>query len=680
MSQKDKLFYAGYVTFILLIILRLLPILAPESRMWGFNHLVFLPDFYSIFYVCLALLMIVLPLLRFSATAGNEITSGFNGIFFENNRKFLYRAFFVAAVTVLFVLFRAPTHFLGDGYTWLGNLAGKSVMIFKWSEGGAALILSAFQSILGEKSEYTAKLAYQIISYVSGAGAIWFFFAIAGLVSEHKIKRLLIFHCLLCSGSLLLFFGYVEHYPLLWITFPGFVFFGLKYSIKGRGLVAALIFLALGIFIHLQIAAYIPAFIYLLLCRGYGADLYRRYKILFWLVVGAIVVAGSIFFYEKYTTNLYIENIFLPAFEGKPVDPDYALFSFNHLIDMVNQILLLSPIIILLLVFSIKYFGSLFAGKQTIFLTIITLASLGFLFFIDPKLAMPRDWDLFSLSAFGLTTLAISLINDDQLYVFRKLIVSVLLFMITAPLPYLITVLTRETSISYAKYIIELDSKKSYSSAVTLRDYFKNRGDSLEIDLMGLEYTSYYHNKMKIDNAFKAIDNNKYDVAMALMKSITPDKFSADYHNLVGRLNLHMGNYALALKASDNAIQLRAYDAKLYSNRAQIYYSLRQYDKALEVLHKGYQIDSTESNIIAGLALINYRLGNYKDAEVFAIKSINPPVNDTAGYYFLSLILISQGRADEARPYMEQYIKHGQSDPAYYKRSLELQEHLGKTE
>lgn len=96
-----------------------------------------------------------------------------------------------------------------------------------------------------------------------------------------------------------------------------FYLFRCKADSIGRGLLAAGIFLLLGLLVHLQTVIFIPAYVFLLFCKGKGYYLYKKLGIWFRVFVGVISSALVILFFYKYNTDLYFRNIFLPLLQGK---------------------------------------------------------------------------------------------------------------------------------------------------------------------------------------------------------------------------------------------------------------------------------------------------------------------------------------------------------------------------
>ena len=223
--NRPSSFFPSLAILLLIVLLRIIPYMIPEARTWGFNHLIFLPDSYSVIFFVVAAIALIIPFLKSSEKWGEALTDWFSNLFFEGRLKYLYRIIFIAIMTVLFIVFAAPTHFLGDGYSLLSNIGSDTGTFIKWSEQGVTWILLGVQSLIGPKNIDNALTAFRIISVFSGIITIWMFFLIAEIAGSNNLKRFLIFFILTFSAVALMFFGYVESYPILWIGFSAFLYF-----------------------------------------------------------------------------------------------------------------------------------------------------------------------------------------------------------------------------------------------------------------------------------------------------------------------------------------------------------------------------------------------------------------------------------------------------------------------
>ncbi len=671
-------FVTAFAVLVLLVLLRLIPLFLPDTRLWGISQLLFVPDIFKILYIVIMGVALAMTITRAGESIGHSITDGFNALFYTGHVSLIARTAVVGIMGVLFVVFAAPTHFLGDGYELIQTIGSTARDIVKWSEIGSILIVTGVQSVIGETNTDNARLSFQIVSVFAGVVSIWFYFLIAEIATENPVKRFLIFATLLCSGSLLLFFGYVEIYPLLWPATSGFLYFGLKFINTGRGAWRAGVFLIFGLFIHMQSAVLIPAFIYLILCRGKGLAFYQRKRKA--LKISALVaIAGLIVvFIYKYTTDLYIEDIFLPLIIGKPIDPEYAVFRLPHILDIINELFLVSPLILLLAIISIKRLRSAFRKENTAFLGLVSVGYVLFLLVIDPKLAMPRDWDLFALSGPALTVLLILSANQRWIDALKRLTVPIVCFLVTAPIPFLYANLNKDQSREYIKYVIDTDFKRSMSSLVVLYGYYGDRGEVQKADSLKDRYSSGYPYKYKLDWAYDMYEKGHIAASKSMLSSLQPNKLDVNYHSLWCQIYFRERKFDKALESINKAIQLKRYIFVNYYNRAMIYWFINEKDKALEDLNTAHRLNANDLNTIQFLASLYFSSDNNDSAIVYAQKLLELDSTWADAHYFLAEFYYSKRQYPRMRHHIEKYLFYGTGDKLFNQRSAEFREMLKK--
>jgi len=674
------IFRISSVILITLLLLRFVPHFFPNARLWGFNHLVFLPDSFLIVFMLLTAVAVAAWIAGRNGVAGDTFAGFFSAYFFESKNKHIYRLIFSIYSAVLFIIFAAPTHFLGDGYALIGNLGSESGTFYKWSEQWITLLLTKIQLIFGTKSAQSARSAFQAVSIFSGLVSVWFYFMIADIITEDKIKKLLTFALLYVSTISLLFFGYVENYPLLWIPLSGFIYYGLRRTKSGKGLIPAGLFLLIGVAIHLKMAVFFPAFIFLVFCGGKGLDIYRRFKVLLWIITGLAAVGVLFVFISKYRSDLYFQNIFLPLFIGKDIYPEYAMFGWKHIVDILNQLLLLSPALPLLIYLSARNFSrirNIRKSASAVFLSIAALFSLIFLLIIDPKLSMPRDWDLFSFATLGLNLLLISIMTETGAGVVKKLLPALVIYLIIAATPFFLVNLQTDNSIKYHEHIIRLDRPKALSSIIVLRDYHLNTGNKTEAGKARLLIDRYFPNEKRMDQAFNALDNGNISLAKTLLGSIKPDKYSPIYHNLLSMLNLYQDNFNKALEESYLSLNLRQYDPLMLCNHAIILSSLNRDNDALEALYKAYRLDSSVVYVLEGLATMYLKFGVPDSVQRYGLRLLEKDSTYSVSYFMMAKAYAQAGRPDRARPYYEKYVEIGKNNSFYDMKCAELRRLIG---
>jgi len=330
-------------------------------------------------------------------------------------------------------------------------------------------------------------------------------------------------------------------------------------------------------------------------------------------------------FIYKYSTDLYFENIFLPLFVGKPIYPVYSLISRPHLLDIANQLLLLSPLLPLLIVLSIKYISRTVRHKETIFLALSAVGSLIFLFIIDPKLTMARDWDLFSNSACALSILFIILIHDSALTTIKRLSISILILLIIFPLPYFLTNLNEKRSIEYIE-------------------------DSLQDT-----YNKYPFPKSRYDWALAEIQDGNVEKAWSIFRGTIKDHFDQNYHVVLKDLYLREKNYAKALEHINKAIQLQSYADYLYGYRGEILLYIKRYNEALKDFYRAYELNSGDPNHPEGIAAVYFRKEQPDSGIFYTNIMLELDSTRAIGYYMLAQAYIKKKNFRKAQEYADRY-------------------------
>ena len=134
-----------------------------------------------------------------------------------------------------------------------------------------------------------------------------------------------------------------------------------------------------------------------------------------------------------------------------------------------------------------------------------------------------------------------------------------------------------------------------------------NKKDSVTVDsLRGIKHLEYA-NRNKITDALRTFDAGEYADAEAMLRTIVPNKYNADYHRLLARFMFSSGDYTGALDHINKAIQLRKYWVEHYMERARIYYQMEEFDLAYQDLIKVHLQDGTAVDpLVPGVKLHPY--------------------------------------------------------------------------
>jgi len=185
------------------------------------------------------------------------------------------------------------------------------------------------------------------------------------------------------SGVVLVFFGYVERYPLLVLTMFLFGLAGaLSFGHQERRSWFAVVLLLAACLMHLGALLYLPAALFLALPK-LRSTMWRRLLLLLPLAVTVLVLSLG--------GSLSVVSGALVALTSTPTDT-YTLFCSQHISDVVSAILLSCPL------FALIFLGARALSKDELWFHVLgVVPGLVFLSVIDPKLGALRDWDLLTI-------------------------------------------------------------------------------------------------------------------------------------------------------------------------------------------------------------------------------------------------------------------------------------------
>jgi hypothetical protein len=275
---------------------------------------------------------------------------------------------------------------------------------------------------------------YALTSILAGIGFVYILFLLADQLGRDRLEKAVIFGLVITTGSMQLFFGYVENYTLMSTGLMLALYLGVRCLRGETELTWPSLALAVTNAFHPSTIVLWPAVVYLAwhLARSH------KQKAFVWaqLVVPPVLVfaALSIFMASAgHGPGALLTNDrpggadgipFVPLFRVTTQWQHYTMFSLAHLLDWANEHFLISPFGLFLLVLA---FGRLVVwqvtgkgaradqpdgepragdGGTTPFLLIAGASYLLLTFVWNPDYGGRKDWDLFAPSAFVYTTLA----------------------------------------------------------------------------------------------------------------------------------------------------------------------------------------------------------------------------------------------------------------------------------
>ncbi|HEY4613066.1 MAG TPA: hypothetical protein VII11_08800, partial [Bacteroidota bacterium] len=382
--------------------------LEPGASTWGFHTLGFFPPFAAISVIAIMLLLTTYKgysfvLRLFQTTSNKNILSRFS------SPVFLLLCVVIAA---LFWIARESTFLLGDGALISRTVQNivevqEVVIAFRNEPLAGWLAWQLYRLLSWLQVQEAHEYAFRIISIGFGLAFVATVLRLAQEITNNAIDRLLLGAFILASGSLQLFFGYVELYAPAMLGLALYFTLSLKYlQSKISLLYPSLAFGVLAAF-HLGMLSLAPSMLLLVVLE-------LRQRRTLSAATSAIASAGIfavLVIVSGYSPATFWANLaggdkqhFLTLAMTGNSWQSYTLFSPWHVIDFANLLLLVSPFaLFLILTFARKHQWN---TPASLFLGTASFCGLLFAFAVNADLGMSRDWDLFCTFMFPLLVLA----------------------------------------------------------------------------------------------------------------------------------------------------------------------------------------------------------------------------------------------------------------------------------
>ena len=600
----------------------------PVESMWGANHLAFLPRTFTYLFWAVVAVVLVMVLVPVRLTPGEQSFNRIADFIFD--RGPLPKLLIAVILTSLFVIFRTSTHFLGDGNLLMNAFAFDESFVPKWVVPGSTFLMRKAQWLLGGYSRQTAFTAFQSLSILAGFVTIYTFISIAGKLSEHPQVRIISLISLLFSGGSLLFFGYVEHYPLLWAAVAVFINQSLGFLKDRTRLWTVLVAFGVAVLMHFEAVCFLGGVAYLAtrwFIKRVPVSLSGRRL---YTIATAVTAGGLAVFVLLYRAELQPINLFLPLFTSSAHASDYAVFSLKHLADIGNLVFLIFPGCLVVLSLWLTRRGWVRNDNSTAYLCWLSSGSLAFLFLIDPLLGMARDWDLMSWALLAPFLLLLRQLRDRFGGVRpARLVVPYLLVCAMTTAAYLTANVNVPASEQRFHSLLRLHGSQDDNGWPLFASYFLEKGD--------------------------------YARAEKLARGLLEQDIRPAYcFQILGSLRIKTGRLEEAEQYYLKSLALRPFDLEIRNELGGLYIEQGKYQDALTTLKEASRYDPNFVTAWAeGVGLAYYHLGHLDSAMAVADTLLTADKNSPGGHLLKMVVAITSGDNATARYHFQQYVKHG---------------------
>jgi Flp pilus assembly protein TadD len=623
----------------------------PEKRLWGINHWAYFPFWLRSAVIASALVFFIPRVQQKLAVFLQPLLIRFFDILTGTRKVWGYLS--ISAISLLiFYLFRAKTHFLGDGFQILDSIKSGSLTP-NWSQPLPMWITLGLYHLFNPLINLDGASVYALVSYLAGIIFVIFALRLANLVGKNPSQRMFIFLILMLMGGSELFFGYAEHYPLFYSGILIYLFYSLKFLRgKTRVYVPLLIFLLL-LPVHFTSIYLFPSLLFLLVSSDderMSRQLLKNKRVWMGLLFLLILFSGAVMY--MLNSDRFVFRHLMPVLHGGYAGPHYTFFSLDHIFDFLNQQLLSSPVgFVLCLLFLMVKPGCLAGKDRTLkFLLVVGSAQLLFDFIINLGLGAPRDWDLLASVGLGYTVLA--------LYVFTrmepeskpnhlKFKLSLVAFLFT--LPWILINTNPEKSVARFRNLLDLDPKRSRNGHFILAGYFDRAGKPKEAEKENKkilekfpELDLYLQGKKLLDQGEGEQARRKFEQSLQLSPEFP------EGHAGLGLYYVNTGDYARSEAEYREAIKLNSNLSSAYSELGDVYMKKRDFKSAGQFYNYALKYAVVDPRVYNNLGILYVQLDDFNQAAYYYRKAIELEKNPVEPLSGLAFVYSEQGKFNEA--------------------------------
>ncbi|MFC1558088.1 tetratricopeptide repeat protein [candidate division KSB1 bacterium] len=667
-----------FLTALIFIILHIFGKYSNSAYVWGVDQWRYFPAEWTVVFTVVCLVVLI-PFINRKMTLFVEAVSGFIGKITSKIWRSLSFGILLFICIELFLNFRVKTHFLGDGYVRMRNLERLSEFQIKNVLDIYDYVNFNIYSFLQSIIKTNSLIPFVLIGVLCG---ILFVFVSIYLSKQFKQSAFL-FLLLVFTGTMQLYFGYVEIYAISTLLVLLYIYLSIRCLKNDVSFYYPLVVLLAGIVFHASVLFLIPSGLYLVWFH-HRDRLLQRKRI--FIALSGLFLFAAVFYLlfngrEHVTAFLTSEHILPVNKIQSDIKTAYSLFSFSHAADVLNGYLLAAPVFIFTLMLIIVHFKTLVRKieQKGIFLLTAVLGYSVFTFFINFEIGVFRDWDLFSPAALPLVVFTFLIIIEYLPYEPKKLLFILSIYSIVHTVPWILINSSEEKSLERFLYLTDHAVLSPHASGYAndeLRAYYTKQGEPLKM----LAYAERAYKAVQSDRylynisvGYYAIGNNlfkKGDLKSAegyYLKGLNFYENNPHLHNRLGILYMNTGRYAEALKEFKLAAQINPGLTLVYNNLGNYYSMFGDRRKAVESFKKALEVNPN-------IALVHYNLATEYEKNEKGVRYGKGCDLDNAMSSYRKALSLDEGMVMAHFNLAALYSEIGQDNLAEseYKRVMEL--------
>ncbi|MDI6765228.1 MAG: tetratricopeptide repeat protein [Bacteroidota bacterium] len=500
----------------------------------------------------------------------------------------------VGIFLILIYLFPVKFHLLGDGAVLLrsvplGIMGDEITLSFKNQPLMFWIYRWAMSIVPFENTPNSYTVYYSIDILASIGFFLLVFWSVRNLQIPLPEKFLL--GCLLLFGATSqFFFGYVENYILQYITTTAYFISGWLCLEKRVSIVVPILFFLLMTMLHLGDLVFIPTLIILIIFK------WKRNKLQLIILLGAVGILGiAVLFLVGFnlvdlTRHLKSGSVdFLKPFKGGFGVFPYPMFSFVHLLDWLNLMMLVAPFGLFLAIALIPTLPKEHRLKNptTLFLLLSAACGIFFTWIINSALGMARDWDMLSSYFVPLMILPVYLLSQVTTLNHRREIIFLIAVVLLVHTSAWIGVNASDER--HLARMRLLNSEKLLSKLAQM-----NHDEALANFFFGTQQYAdariYYEHYITIDSKNPRIIGNIADVYRKLderekyfemlQRAVSLGSPDPGIYSNIGVEYANRGDTANAIVYNERAIQLNPGMQKAHANLGVLYSGKKNFERA----------------------------------------------------------------------------------------------------